>query len=999
LTPGKIGTLYIQPHSFGNLSPLYLSVNIQSLNSKHEELSFQICELLSKNISIDVIALQETWNVQYPDQLLIPGFQHPVIINRYGMRGGGVGFYVKNGLDFKILEHLSPFENKIFESLTIQLSYPGKHSVLLTTAYRSNGPIPNVTPSQQMDRFLTVFDELLQNLSNNRLASYIFMDSNIDLLNLRNNDSSNLLDTALSHGFLQCVVKSTRMQNRSKTLIDHIFTSLRSCNMYTGTLISDISDHFFTFIQTPSPISKIAEKTKTSRLFNERTLNNFKAALGGANWEPVTCTNDVNIAYDEFWSIYTELFELTFPLKTMRFNKNIHTKNPFMTAGLLKSRETKNHLYHLTLSDPSAESKTRYKNFKTLYFKTVRAAKKQYYRNKLNEHAKNPKKTWETLNEITGKGGGSDSVDKLSVNGVLITNPAEIATEFNKFFTGVGSRISNSVPPVTKPPEDYIDYNREIPRMGLGNTTPEHIKKVICSLAAKNSCDIQGTNTKMIKFLSSQISVPLSHIFNLSLTCGEFPAKLKTCRVIPIHKSGSRLDCDNYRPISLLSSVSKILEKIVAEKLITHLLTNNLLYNNQYGFLPNRSTEQNLIQILNYITTAFNEGSYCIGVFLDLRKAFDVCSHEILLKKLEKMGISGTTHKWFTSYLSGRSQCVDISGSLSDFIELAISVIQGSTLGPLLFLCYINDLWSATTLFSILFADDTTCLAKGKVLSELTLYVNQELQKIANWFRSNKMAVNTSKTKFIVFRTHGKYVNPDDCKIMYNSTELGLADDPLQIMSIDRVSNESNEKSFKLLGVLFDEYLSFEPHIKYLCSQISKSLYCINRVKNFIDLSSLKKLYFAMIHSKLAYCLNVYSCASNATLSKLIIKQKQAIRTISSASYRAHTAPLFQQLNILPLEKLIISYRLKFMHSYHFKKLPLSFAELWITNQQRIPERVLRDADDYYIPPHRIEIVKRMPLFTFPLAWNDADDIKYNPVQHLFMRDLKNILLLPPLNV
>ena len=132
---------------------------------------------------------------------------------------------------------------------------------------------------------------------------------------------------------------------------------------------------------------------------------------------------------------------------------------------------------------------------------------------------------------------------------------------------------------------------------------------------------------------------------------------------------------------------------------------------------------------------------------------------------------------------------------------------------------------------------------------------------------------------------------------------------------------------------------------------------------------------------------------------QLIIKQKQAIRSISSASYRAHTAPLFQQLNILPLEKLIISYRLKFMHSYHFKKLPLSFAELWITNRQRIPERELRDADNYYIPPHRIEIVKRMPLFTFPLAWNDADDIKYNPIQHLFMRDLKNSFLLPPLNV
>ena len=183
------------------------------------------------------------------------------------------------------------------------------------------------------------------------------------------------------------------MQNDSKTLIDHILTSHRSCNLYTGTIISDISDHFFTFIQTPSPATKSVEKTKTARLFNELNLNNFKASLGGTNWEPVTRTNDVNIAYDKFWSAYTELFELNFPLKTMRFNKNIHTKKPFMTAGLLKSRETKNHLYRATVSDPSVENKAKYKNYKTLYFKTLRGAKKLYYRLKLTEHAKNPKKT------------------------------------------------------------------------------------------------------------------------------------------------------------------------------------------------------------------------------------------------------------------------------------------------------------------------------------------------------------------------------------------------------------------------------------------------------------------------------------------------------------------------------------------------------------------------------------------------------------------------------
>jgi hypothetical protein len=169
----------------------------------------------------------------------------------------------------------------------------------------------------------------------------------------------------------------------------------------------------------------------------------------------------------------------------------------------------------------------------------------------------------------------------------------------------------------------------------LQNTTPEHVHKTIKNFKPKNSSNAQGVSTKMVKFIGYEISAPLAHIFNLSLSTGVFPSKLKLCRVVPIFKAGNNMDCDNYRPISLLSSVSKILEKIVAEKLVHHLTANDLLYLHQYGFLPKKSTEHHLIHVVNYISQALNDGKYCIGVFLDLRKAFDVCSHPILLKKLE----------------------------------------------------------------------------------------------------------------------------------------------------------------------------------------------------------------------------------------------------------------------------------------------------------------------------------------------------------------------------
>ena len=255
------------------------------------------------------------------------------------------------------------------------------------------------------------------------------------------------------------------------------------------------------------------------------------------------------------------------------------------------------------------------------------------------------------------------------------------------------------------------------------------------------------------------------------------------------------------------------------------------------------------------------------------------------------------------------------------------------------------------------------------------------------------MAVNTNKTKFIIFRTHGKPINPEDCGVIYNSTELGLPDDPNLMMPIGRIHNLGEEKSFKLLGVHFDEFLSFDQHITQLCSKISKSLYCINKIKNFINLESLKKLFFVMVHSHIAYCINVYGSANQTNLSKLEIKQKQAIRTISLLGYRDHTVPLFKKLKILPICKLLTFYKIKFMHKYVNRKLPLSFAETWKFNRERNLNVALRNADDFYVPPHRIELMKRLPMYSFPHSWNTAPNFKNNPSHIKCMREIKDFLL------
>jgi hypothetical protein len=258
------------------------------------------------------------------------------------------------------------------------------------------------------------------------------------------------------------------------------------------------------------------------------------------------------------------------------------------------------------------------------------------------------------------------------------------------------------------------------------------------------------------------------------------------------------------------------------------------------------------------------------------------------------------------------------------------------------------------------------------------------------------MAVNAAKTKFIVFRTHGKRIDDVDCQVVYNMNEIGQPDEPTLILPIERIHNGGTTTCFKLLGVFLDEYLSFDQHVSNLCSKISKSLYCLNKIKNFVNQDTLVTLYYAMVHSHIVYCINVYGCANKTVLDKLRVKQKQALRIITNAGYRDHTEPLFARLKIMNIDMLIKYSALKFMHNYVNQKLPLSFSNTWITNRERLLDRELRNADNLYIFPHKYATLKRMQLFNFPKIWNEADPQKQTPVLSRFLTDLKRTLLENP---
>jgi exonuclease III len=300
---------------FAKKKPIYLSINIQSLQSKFEQLRTELNDFESKNISIDIIALQEIWDVNYPELFDIPGYKPLICKIRRGMRGGGVGFYVKNHLNAQILDEMSPFENKIIEAVTIRVSYQDKKPILLTSLYRSNGPLPNVTSSQQMERFISKFDTLLTQIKECKTEAYLFMDSNIDLLKLNEPSSANFLNLIFEKSFLQAIGKATRFQNNSKTLLDQIILNKTCESIQSGTLISDVSDHFFTFIVPPTR-SKTPQQAHQSISLRDYSLNNlniFKTELSNKNWDCVLNSHDVDNAYNAFWNIYNTCHDASFP--------------------------------------------------------------------------------------------------------------------------------------------------------------------------------------------------------------------------------------------------------------------------------------------------------------------------------------------------------------------------------------------------------------------------------------------------------------------------------------------------------------------------------------------------------------------------------------------------------------------------------------------------------------------------------------------------------------
>ena len=469
---------------------------------------------------------------------------------------------------------------------------------------------------------------------------------------------------------------------------------------------------------------------------------------------------------------------------------------------------------------------------------------------------------------------------------------------------------------------------------------------------------------KIFKILRHFFLLPLKNLINKSFQKGIFPKCLKLARVTPVHKQGNLSDPSNYRPISSLPYISKIVETCVKERILAFCDKFSLINSSQFGFRRKLSTCDALIQLTEIIYDSLNKGNVLLIVMIDLKKAFDTVNHNVLLKKLECYGIRGNQLKWFSSYLSNRQCFVEIDNIKSKTEYFNIGVPQGSILGPILFLLYINDISSISNkLSTTLFADDTTVSISDSNLSNLIINSNTELQKIADWTSNNRLTLNVDKTVALLF-TNKKPDNIGDQIILGDETVTDVV-------------------SSKFLGVFLDSKLNFVPHINYISNKIAKHVGIFYRIKDKLSSDAKLSYYYAFVYPFLSYNVCVWGSTYPTHLNPIVVLQKKFIRLMTNSSFLAHTRPLFLQLGLLEFTD-IYKYNLL---NYVFKALSKN---VFCFNNSR------NSRDQFLIRPHFHRLTKTQHAFSYigPTEWNKLpvnlrkiDDFKR------FKRSLKSYFL------
>ena len=822
---------YISLEQYQNLFSNDDALNIIHFNIRSLEHNLVHLEALLSTLSKvpDIIALTETWlNEDNMNLYSIEGYTAFHIV-REPLKHGGVSLFVREHLNCEKIEQFSYLNNTIeICSIVVKID---NASYTIAGIYW-----PSKNKYDKIKEFRKELSPILKHPLFKKSNAIILGDFNIDLLmhgeHQHTNEYLNMLQT---FNYTPLITRPTRFpqgrQLGNPALLDHIFINFsQPCAAYI--LHYEITDHLPVILNLHLPKSVESSYSIKFRIFNKENNDKFTRKLAYTMWEEILTNEDANTNFESFFVHFEKIYNECFPITSKTISEK-RFRRPWLSSGLFVSIKNKNKLFKDFKT--GAATANEYKTYKNKLSNLLKTAKRKYYVQLFSNFKSNTKKLWQAINELTNKKNRQSKIDNIIVNNKTISKASDISECFNSFFVNVAKDLDQKLPSLDTDPMQYLSPpNPQF--MQIPSTNISEVTEVIKSLKNKK-CGVHDFSPMILKSNSHLIALPLTQLLNQSFQQGIFPNRLKLARVIPLYKKGAKTDPNNYRPISLLNIFSKIFEKVMKKKLVKFIDSNKILSRSQFGFQKNVSTEEALTQFSKNIYRQLDNSNTVLSIFIDFSKAFDTVPHQILLRKLEHYGIKGKVLDWFGDYLSHRKQYTAYENSASTSQETVLGVPQGSVLGPILFLLFINDLPNVSKLFyTLLFADDATMSLSGRNPSLLIRLANNELHKFYLWCISNRLTVNTLKTFFVLFSSTCHQNLP-----------------PLVIKSHMNYDIIKQVSSTKFLGIIYDQAMTFRDHINYLSQRLSRTAALIYRVKFLKPDFVLKKSYHAHVTSIFCY--------------------------------------------------------------------------------------------------------------------------------------------------
>ena len=866
--------------------------NTNSLQAKFDNLHQFIASLPSK---LGVLAITET------SQKANENFKLKVDIDGYKLfstpsnceKGGTALFIDKNYNSFERID--LKIQHDDFESTWGEIKNSKSKNIVFGCIYRH--------PRYSLNEFLLYFEKCLNLVGKENKEVYLCGDFNIDLLKIdENNSYYEFYNTLCSYGYLPKIIHPTRVTERDTSLIDNIFTNNLHDSTFSGNILLTLSEHFSQFLSVKRKFIDYSKTKIFKRDYSKFDVMLFRDDVSIQNF--TINSNDINNEFGDFYFKLSGCVDRHAPIKELT-PKEIKLKSkPWITPTIIKMIKLRDKFFKRKKRQPNNDDIKRvYNLFRNRTIRELKKSKKLYYSKYFEEHSSNIKKTWLGIREIINLGNSSSQgISQININGTVIDNPIDISNNFNNFFVNVGPDTDSKIPISQNiSPEKFLK-DRNVIDFVLNPVSENEVLEIINTLDNK-SMGPYSIPLKLLKLIPDLIIKPLCSIINHSFSSGKFPDLLKIVKVIPIHKGGSTQEVNNYRPISLLSIFDKIIEKLMHIRLYKFFEDNDILYDKQFGFRKNNSTIFSLIEITEKIKDSIDNGKFGCGIFIDLRKAFDTVNHNILFKKLEHYGIRGDSLNWFISYLSNRSQYVYLNGESSERKFITCGVPQGSVLGPLLFLIYINDLPNISKVLNFyLFADDTNIYYEDSSLHKLEKRINKELSNLYLWLNVNRLSLNIDKTNFVIFHPYNK-------PLRYNVT-----------IKIHKKAI-CEKSSIKYLGVLIDSTLSWKDHISKISNNLSRAIGILYKIRPFVNTKIMKDIYYALIYSHLVYAIEVWGSACDTHLSNIMTQQKRSVRVMSYKDQFPDlpgplypSTPLFKKLEILKIKDIFLLQISKFIH-------------------------------------------------------------------------------------